>query len=579
MSKPEPARRDAEAVYRSPEERGRHPIDGRSNVYSLGAILWAAFTGAPPLRAHHGGVPAVIEAVITRAMEVEPARRYSGAREFVLAAAAAFASQSEAVRPTDAVASTRRQEREAGRGRGPGSAPVRRPPAPVGRPPTPATRTSAEAASGPAKTSRSGNAPSERIKPRADSVEARAGSARARPSSAERRRKTAQAQSESNDPGQESAHTASVLGSARTGGGSALAAVRVGFASAKTRLTSATARLSSATPRLGLAKTRLASRRAVRRTHAAPHRAGVRRPARGKLRGTAITGTHCLMAGAVLACALAGLLLGRTGGEAAQPARLASSALSLRLAPGWEQSKVADRWAIDLSNPVAAAPGEADGSGIVVGRVRDTVAAERLLAAQGTRRTGGARVGHLEAWRYTGLRPNPNTVATGYWAPTTGGPLVVICYLMQPHARLRLPECERMASTSVLRGASGIPLSTVERRQEQFSQVMSRLRRDRIGARRRLARARLARRQAGVARQLERSYRRAAGRLAQVRPSDGTSADHLELVRSLRATADAYAHLARAAAKVDRSRYRRATRAVRQHEAAVLRRAARASGP
>ena len=99
-----------------------------------------------------------------------------------------------------------------------------------------------------------------------------------------------------------------------------------------------------------------------------------------------------------------------------------------------------------------------------------------------------------------------------------------------------------------------------------FASAMSTLRRDRLAARKRLAGAELASAQAGTARDLERIYRRAARDLGHTSsPVDGSHPD--QLVRTLRATADAYDKLGSAAAARNRSRYRAAIKAVRRNEA------------
>jgi hypothetical protein len=46
---------EEELVYLSPEQRQGNVIDGRSNIYSLGAMLYALFTGEPPLPAGADG--------------------------------------------------------------------------------------------------------------------------------------------------------------------------------------------------------------------------------------------------------------------------------------------------------------------------------------------------------------------------------------------------------------------------------------------------------------------------------------------------------------------------------------------
>ena len=86
----------------SPEQAGaREELDGRSDIYSLGAVAYFALTGRPPFAgrhpaqvaaAHiyepaappssvHPGVPADLELVVLRCLAKEPAERYSGAQE------------------------------------------------------------------------------------------------------------------------------------------------------------------------------------------------------------------------------------------------------------------------------------------------------------------------------------------------------------------------------------------------------------------------------------------------------------------------------------------------------------------
>jgi hypothetical protein len=292
-----------------------------------------------------------------------------------------------------------------------------------------------------------------------------------------------------------------------------------------------------------------------------------------KSRRRLLTAPRVVLAGAVLVSAVAGMLLARSGGDEPQQSRLASSALTLRLAPGWAETRPGGETASLLSDAVAAAPADEHGVGIVGGRVENPVAAARHLGIEGGAPPAGARLGGLETWRYARLRPRPNLVATGYLAPTTGDPLVVICSAQVRDAAAHLAECERIASTITLRGESGVPLSAIEAREKRFQRAMTSLVRYRVAARRRLARERLAAGQADAARGLERIYRRAATDLAGMTSGAGRAA-HAALARALGATADAYGRLARAAAAVDRSRYRAATEVVRESEAAVMRKAA-----
>jgi predicted Ser/Thr protein kinase len=91
--------------YVSPEQVCGEPIDGRSDLYSLGIVGFLALSGtfpfdselasavlvahvnksAPPLRSVRPTVPATLAAIIDRCLAKEPARRHQSARELVLA--------------------------------------------------------------------------------------------------------------------------------------------------------------------------------------------------------------------------------------------------------------------------------------------------------------------------------------------------------------------------------------------------------------------------------------------------------------------------------------------------------------
>src|SRR6185436_19063983 len=89
-------------TYMSPEQvRGTRAIDARSDIFSLGSVLYECLTGAPPFEgdspmavlakicldepvavaARHPDLPAPVAAVLERMLSKDPERRPAGAAE------------------------------------------------------------------------------------------------------------------------------------------------------------------------------------------------------------------------------------------------------------------------------------------------------------------------------------------------------------------------------------------------------------------------------------------------------------------------------------------------------------------
>ena len=519
---------DPEAAFRSPEERAGKPIGARSNVYSLGVLLRAVLD-----RPVSSGLPKQVEMVIARATATDPERRYAGPRDFIIAAVKALGLQIRQ-RPGGGTEFVRVLP----------EAPAAAQPQPP-KPPRPVQRRKAlERAGAAAPRARAGAGPFAQAR-------AEAGAARKPAPEPARVHKPAPKPAPARKPAPEPARS-------RKPAFSLPSLPRPSLPRPSLRLPSI--------PRPHL------------RLPAVP-RPQIPRPRKPQLRMPALIGPRVRSQPSVralgvvvglAACVIGGLLLAKLVEEKDGATQLSSGALSVQLPDGWGGTMVDREPSIALSAPVAAAPLGESGTGLVAGRVEDADELDKRLSAESTQRTE-VSLGRLEAWRYSGLEPEPGLAAVAFLAPTSDGSLLVICHARRRVAPDRLRECEAIASTIALRGARPATLASVGEGTRAVTDVMDKLRAERRIGRRELAGARRAPDQARAARELEASYRDAAD---SIESSPAIEGEADSLMESLRAAAGAYADLAAAATHGDRSRYREASRLIGEREAAVERGAA-----
>jgi serine/threonine protein kinase/DNA-binding CsgD family transcriptional regulator len=121
-------------AYLSPEQAQGLPLDRRTDIYSLGVVLYEMLTGQlpfasddipalllqhvkqppPPPRLHNPNIPAALEQAILKALEKKPERRFQTADEFSRAITATLPGGSAAsTMPSRAVDATSTEDEEA----------------------------------------------------------------------------------------------------------------------------------------------------------------------------------------------------------------------------------------------------------------------------------------------------------------------------------------------------------------------------------------------------------------------------------------------------------------------------------
>lgn len=621
-----PLEQDPDLAFRSPEELERKPVDLRSAVYSLGAILLAALTALPPdrrmtvararLSDRRATLAPEIDAVVARAMARDPSERFASAEALSGAAAAALgADLAPKILPGHQKPTERLQQ--------PVTKRVPRSPQRNARHSmtAPPTKDPALPFYGQRRSSEVPRSP-RRCEPRHWSRAAQGVAARF-PGAVRRcsamisallalagtfeRRAHAGLRSSASAVGPIATGAASVarrganlvqdlfrrvcrllLAAARRGAVVAAGAGRRGHRALRRLQHSAPSVLQGAGARLDRSAGdgwKLGGRLVGSGTAGVTGAFGPRR-GRGRARRPAANRTASQRAfthpglllpavGAIVASALSGIALGRAFEPEGGPSSVSRTGLTAQLPSGWAPADP-DPVLPTLSSAIAAAPSGEAGAGFLAGKVSSLGAAERMLARLQRESEGRTHVwlGGLNAWQYAGLRPRPRVVGTGYLIPTMGGAVLGLCHASTNEAPVRLAECKRAATTLAIRGERPRPLSAADRSDERVIRVIASLRTNRSEGRRRLDAAELRRGQARSATSLQLSHNRAARSLDRISAlENGYSLGNLSA--AVRKAAAAYGRLAHAASVSNRSAYRQARYAVGRYEEALRRELAR----
>ena len=592
---------DEHVAYRSPEQLEGDPVDVRSNIYSLGVLLFTALVGAPPFggtwanvyvahldtarpRASERmpGLAPTIDSVIGRAMAVDPADRFDRPTQLAEAAAAALdvaltietADASEAdpgpakprraepkpaePKPAEQTAAKRKRTprpRQRPRPRGSLEVPVvaaaSAAPAPAPKAPTPAATPRAPARARTAVAP----APSRPVRKPAKRAHAPRPSAPAAPAST----------------------AAAPIGDARRSPAPSLLATlkrpsrRPASTGGKTNGRTSFVSAPAATPAVAAPGTPNGSGAAVAEPAVAARR-GARPSVRSKLHaGADRRRTLVLLGVAGVAGLVGGIALAASISEDDSPARATGDGLSVRLPGGWEQQNLREAGFLRADHAIAAAPADGRKAGLVAGLVADSAAARRTieeLSGSATPKRSRTHLGRFPAWRYGGVEPTRGVAGNAYVAGTTAGPLMILCHAPSGQGSAPLAECARAASTVELSGARPLSPVVAEESARSLQAGLRTLRTEYLEGRRVLARASVASEQIAAAESLEVSVRNAASRIRVIEPPVGAP-DLLPLVTALGSLADGYRDLGSAISTGDQGAYDAARAAIVEREAAL----------
>lgn len=602
---------DEHVAYRSPEQLEGDPVDVRSNIYSLGVLLFTALVGAPPFGgtwanvyvAHRDtarpraserrpGLAPTIDSVIGRAMAVDPADRFDRPTQLAEAAAAVLdvaltIETADASEADPGPAEPRRAE------------PKRAEPKraePQRAEPKPAEQTAAEpkrtprprrksrprgpleeplVAIGSAATAPAPTAPTPAATPRAPARSRKAvAPAPSRPVRKPSKRAHAPRPAA---PAAPASPAAAPIGDAKRSPAPSLLATlkrpsrRPASTGGKTNGRTPFLSAPAATAAVAAPGTPNGSGAAVAQPAVAARR-GARQSVRSKLHaGADRRRTLVLLGVAGVAVVVGGTALAASISEDDSSARATGDGLSVRLPAGWEQQNLREAGFLRVDHAIAAAPADGRKAGLVAGLVADSAAARRTieeLSGSATPQRSRTHLGRFPAWRYGGVEPTRGVAGNAYVAGTTAGPLMILCHAPSGQGSSPLAECANAASTVELSGARPLSPVVAEESARSLRAGLRTLRTEYLEGRRVLARASVASEQIAAAESLEASVRNAANRIRVIEPPVGAP-DLLPLVTALGSLADGYRDLGSAISESDQGAYDAARTAIVEREAAL----------
>ena len=284
----------------------------------------------------------------------------------------------------------------------------------------------------------------------------------------------------------------------------------------------------------------------------------------------------------------AGIMLGGAGSAeptASAPQTLTASSETLRISfpSAWRADASTRRLrGLVLSDSIslvrrAGADGEPTPR-LVAGMVAETDPG--LLPPRLERRLSGivraepVRLGPHQAYRYRNVPLVAGDESlTLYAVPTSEGTAMVACSTPQVLAFIdaMAGECEAMATLLEVRGARSLPVGPNREYGNSVSEVLAAADSERRRYRTALRAAKRHNGQGRRARDLARTFRYAARRLARRGSEAGTATVHAELLGGLRAVAEGYDALAAGAFRADRADYDSARRQILRAEARLSR--------